>query len=57
MPTKEESVRAPSGQRPKRKPYQAPAILHRDRLEFMAATCTPPAKSDAISCPAGPVSS
>lgn len=43
----------------KRKPYTPPRILSRERLEAMAAVCTPRgiAKANLGTCPRGPISS
>ncbi len=40
-----------------RKPYRRPRILSRERLEFVAAICTPSGKADPGSCPSGPITS
>lgn len=42
-----------------RKPYTPPRILSRERLEAMAAVCTPRgvAKSNVGTCPRGPINS
>jgi hypothetical protein len=42
-----------------RRPYQPPAILHREPMLVMAAVCapSPPAKSNPGFCPQGPISS
>ena len=43
---------------PPRRPYSAPRILSRERLEAMAATCLQPgSKPDPILCPSGPLQS
>ena len=49
----------PADSRPKKKPYQPPAILYREPLEAMAAVCAPapPSKSNPGLCPSGPISS
>jgi hypothetical protein len=50
--------RAEAGPTPK-KPYRRPEILYREKLEVMAAICSPapPAKSNAGMCQSGPISS
>jgi|GEM_PF-5789755 hypothetical protein len=40
-----------------RKPYSAPAILSREKLEVFAVVCSPPGKGDPAACPAGPINS
>jgi len=42
-----------------RLPYRRPQILSREPLEVMASVCapSPPAKSNPIVCPQGPISS
>ena len=53
-----EEKASPPGATPKR-PYQAPKILYREKLEVMAAVCTPspPAKANPGACPTGPINS
>jgi hypothetical protein len=43
----------------KRKRYEPPRVIFRERLEALAATCTPspPAKTNPGICPRGPISS
>jgi hypothetical protein len=42
-----------------KKPYRRPEILYREKIEVMAAVCSPspPAKSNPGFCTAGPISS
>ena len=42
-----------------KKPYERPRILSREVLEAVAGVCapSPPAKSNAGTCPMGPISS
>jgi hypothetical protein len=42
-----------------KKPYRRPEILYREKLEVMAAICSPapPAKANGGLCPQGPLSS
>jgi hypothetical protein len=48
-----------SGTKSGRKPYRKPEILYREKLEAMAAVCTPapPAKANPGTCPSGPANS
>jgi hypothetical protein len=47
----------PPASKKKKKPYERPRILYRERLEAAATLCTPPGKGDPLSCPSGPISS
>jgi hypothetical protein len=38
----------------KKKPYQKPSIIHTEKLEARATTCT---KADTTACPGGPLTS
>ncbi len=44
---------------PEKKPYAAPRVVFRERIEAIAAVCAPapPAKGNPGQCPSGPISS
>lgn len=40
-----------------KRPYSRPRVMSRERLEAVAAICSPPGKADPGSCPTGPIGS
>lgn len=50
-------ARARSATDRERRPYERPRVLSRERLEAVAAICSPPGKADPGSCPTGPIGS